>query len=120
MVSIEFEPAGGWESQTVETAVDSDAGRSRGLSAETCSSYTNASASSNSLRLSVATSGISGDVAVPTSDRSEVRTGEVQLEIRPRARPVFKKGEIIEVLDGKPNAACSAACCDHSTRTAIA
>ena len=111
-VSIDFEPAGGWESQSTDPVEGGGTGRSRGLSAATLSSRSDASMTSNPLRLSLATS------ATFSSVDEEAATSTVETEVKfaramfswesGHARDlVFKKGDIIEVVDGKLNALCS-------------
>jgi hypothetical protein len=108
-VSIDFEPAGGWGSQSAVPVVSSGTARLRGLSGETRSSYSDASTASNQMRLSVATSenSVAGEDAAPTVE-TFARAKFSWKSDHPRDL-VFKKGEIIEVLDGELDAAWSVA-----------
>lgn len=106
-VSIVFEPEGGWKSRSVAAGSDGDTDRSRSMSAGMHSTHNDAS--TNPLRLSVATSGnsVADDIGVPTAQiDAKFVSAKYSYESDHARDLVFKKGELIEVLDGKPHVAC--------------
>lgn len=113
VVTIEFEPSGGWDAGSCTE-------RARVVSKEDLrgSLYSDgASAASDPLRLSVATSGLSGSTGLtaPTAGSGVATFARARYSYKSdHARDlVFSKGEIIEVVDGASVAAdarCLPAC----------